>query len=173
MNALILGGMSPRHKEWVRQVAEALQPHFEEVRFLDYDHWNVAGAEMDVEHELARTAGLAKDYGEYVIVAKSIATVLTTLGIARGQLNPKRCVFLGFPYKAVLELPQLNELARALPVLPYTVFVHNEHDPLGEADTVKEFILKHRPETYEFKIVLDAATHNYTDFDQIAKLAAA
>ena len=173
MNALLLGGMSPRHKEWVRQVAEALRPHFEEVRFLDYDHWDVAGAEMDVERELARAAELAKDYGEYVVVAKSIGTVLTTLGIFRGQLKPARCVFLGFPYNTVLELPQVTELAKALPRLPYTVFVHNEHDPLGEADVVKQFILAHRPETYEFKIVLDDATHDYVDFGLIARLAVA
>lgn len=171
MNALILGGMSPRHKEWVRQVAEVLQPHFEEVRFLDYDHWDVNGGEMDVEHELARAAELAKDFGEYVVVAKSIATVLTTLGNARGLLAPKRCVFLGFPLKVVHELPQVNELAKALPSLPFTTFVHNEHDPLGEADTVKEFILKHRPQTYEFKIVLDDATHDYVDLDLITQLA--
>ena len=172
MNALVLGGMSPRHKEWVQQVAEALQPHFDEVRFLDYDHWDITGAEMDVEHELARAADLAKDYGEYVVVAKSIGTVLTTLGNARGLLAPKRCVFLGFPYNAALELPQLNELAKALPSLPFITFVHNEHDPLGEADTVKQFMLKHRPETYEFKIVLDDATHDYVDFALIARLAA-
>jgi acetyl esterase/lipase len=163
--------MSPRHKEWVRQVAEALNPHFEEVRFLDYDHWDVNGAEMDVEHELARAAELAKDYGEYMVVAKSIATVLTTLGNARGLLTPKHCVFLGFPLQVVHELPQELELASALKQLPPTTFVHNQNDPLGTAEAVQTFIAAHAPANYDFQTT-PGATHDYVDFGLIARLAA-
>ena len=39
MNALILGGMSPQHKQWVQEVADVLRPRFDEVRLLDYLHW--------------------------------------------------------------------------------------------------------------------------------------
>src|SRR5258706_12101649 len=96
MNALILGGESPRHYDWVRTVAEHLKPAFDKVVYLDYRHWS-AGGGSDIEYETAEVAKLTDDLGEYVIVAKSIGTVIATLGIASGTLKPARCVFLGLP----------------------------------------------------------------------------
>lgn len=172
MNALIFGGMSPRHKEWVRQVAAALESQFEAVKFLDYKHWDAPEADMDLEYETAQAAKLAEGLGDYVVVAKSIGSVLTALANARGTLSPKRCLFLGFPYNVATKLPQTAELEAALPRLPHTVFVHNEHDPLGEAETVQSYMQAHAPDAYEFQIIPGNATHDYVDFDQIVRLAA-
>jgi len=169
MNALILGGMSPRHKAWVRQVAEVLQPYFDEVRPLDYRHWDAADTEMDLEYEISQADVLAKNFDEYVVVAKSIGTVLASFANARGLLAPQRCVFMGFPLK-VAEA-QFPEVANALPQLPPTVFLHNERDPLGSAAAVKQYVDAHAPKAYEFQ-VLPGDTHDYTDFDLIVQLAA-
>src|SRR5258708_1357816 len=96
MNALILGGESPRHYEWVRTVAEHLKPSFEKVVYLDYRHWSTGGG-SDIEFETAEVAKLTDNLNEYAIVAKSIGTVIATLGVASETLKPTRCVFLGLP----------------------------------------------------------------------------
>ena len=172
MNALLLPGMSPRHREWIRQLAEAIKPHFGEVRFLDYAHWDTPGAEMDLEREIHQAAELAKDLGEYVVIAKSIGTVLTTLGTARGMLAPQACVFLGFPLNVVHDLLEAGELAEALKQLPPTAFVHNQNDPLGTADEVRAYLAKNAPAKYEI-IPTPGDTHDYVDFNQMIQLASA
>lgn len=167
MNALILGGMSPRHKEWVREVAAELEPHFETVRFLDYKHWDTPDAEMDLEYEIAQAAKLAEELGEYVVVAKSIGMVVATLANARGTLKPQYCVFMGLPLKVVTA--EIPEFGSALPKLPATHFLHNEHDPLGSADKVKAYIEAHEPKGYDL-LVSPSDTHDYVDFKLITDL---
>ncbi len=169
MNALVLPGMSVRHKEWARQVAEVLRPKFGEVRFLDYKHWDAPGTQMDLEYELAQAAKLAEGLDEYVVVGKSVGTILATLGTARGLFRPQRCVFLGFPHNGLAET--MPEVATALPHLPYTVFVHNEHDPVGDARTVQQYVQAHSPKAYDFQIIPGDKTHDYVDLAQIAQLA--
>ncbi len=68
--------MSQRHHEWVREVAAALRPEFEEVRLLDYKHWTEPETEMDLEYEVGQAAKLAEGLGGYIVVAKSIGTVV-------------------------------------------------------------------------------------------------
>lgn len=168
MNAVILGGMSPRHRVWVQQLAEALQPSFAEVRVLEYEHWDRENVEMDVEREITRASQLVEGLSDYVLVAKSIGTVVGTLAHARGLLYPRRCVFMGFPLKVVeTELP---ELAMPMLSLPPTIFLHNDHDPLGSAERVSEYIAAHAPRAYAFR-TLPGSTHDYVDFGLIAQLA--
>jgi len=170
MNALILGGMSPRHHGWVRDVASSLRPHFDTVRYLDYRHWQT-GETMDLEYEIAQSARIAEDLDEYVIVAKSIGTVAGTLASYRGLLLPKRCVFMGFPLSGVEgEIP---EVADALPTLPRTTFVHNEFDKVGTSLAVHAYIEAHSPAEFDFRVVPGNDTHDYIDFELITKLALA
>jgi predicted alpha/beta-hydrolase family hydrolase len=168
MNAVVLGGMSSRHREWVLQVAEALGPEYEIVRSLNYRHWEHPGSEMDIEYEIARLAELAQGLAEYVVVAKSIGTVVATIATMRGLLRPKRCLFMGFPLKVVMA--ELPEVASALPLLPLTTFLHNEHDPLGGAEAVLAYIVAHAPEAYTLQ-TLPGSTHDYVNFDLIKQLA--
>jgi predicted alpha/beta-hydrolase family hydrolase len=169
MNVLVLGGMSPRHHEWVRGVAEALKPHMEEVVFLDYRHWQT-GEEMDIEYEITQTVALAARLGEYIVVAKSIGTVITTLATSRGMLSSQRCLFMGFPLSVVEQY--LPEVAEALKDLPPTTFLHNEADPLGSSKAVQAYLGAHTPPHFDFK-VLPGSTHDYVDFNLITQLAIA
>jgi len=168
MNVLVLGGMSPRHKEWVRQVASVLKPHFNEVRLLDYRHWDQEGAEMNLEYEITQTTMLAQDLGDYVVVAKSIGTVVAILANSRDLISPARCVFMGFPLKVVLAT--IPEVADALPKLPVdTTFLHNDHDPLGAAEDISAYISEHMPQAPVF-MTMPGGTHDYIDFDLITRL---
>lgn len=167
MNVLIFGGMSPRHEQWVRDVADALSPHFKRVRYQDYQHWG-DGSEMDLEYEIEQAVQLAAGFGEYIVVAKSIGTVLTALANAREVINPERCVFMGLPLKAIEN--DIPAVAGALPKLPPTVFLHNEADPLGSSEAVRAYVEAHAPLRYDFQ-TLPGNTHDYIDFNLIAQRA--
>jgi hypothetical protein len=162
MNVLILGGESPRHKAWVRQVAEAVASQFGTVAYLDYKHWDT-GEPTDIEHEIQAAANIAKDLGEYIVIAKSIGTVITTLGNARGVLHPKRCVFLGLPLGAAR---RIDGVVPGMKLLPATVFIQNSHDPLGSADEVKSFISLYGNDS-ALCLATAGDTHDYADFTLI------
>lgn len=148
-------------------MAEALRPHFAEVRILDYRHWSDPDSEMDIEQEITRAAQLGTGSSDYIIVAKSVGTVVATLAIARNLLRPARCVFMGFPLKVVHELP---EMATALGQLPPTIFLHNENDPLGSAEAVALYIKSNPPKEYSLQ-TLPGDTHDYLDFELLSRLA--
>lgn len=168
MNVLILGGQSPRHKAWVRDVDAALKPYFDRLKFLDYRHWDDESLEPDLEYEVNCAAELAKDLGEYVVVAKSIGTVITSLAIARARLAPQKCLFLGFPLTVVER--SLPGVADGITDLPETIFVQNEDDPLGSSSAVKAYVEANPPLKYSFE-ALPGDTHDYVDFELIARLA--
>lgn len=171
MNVLLLGGQSPRHYDWVREFQTALQAHGHTVFIHDYTHWLSGGNDINLEVEIAAVAELAKDLQDYVIVAKSIGTVITTLGVARGLLIPKACVFLGFPLQ-VVQATYDTQVAEALAALPPTTCVHNEHDPLGSAVAMQAYISAYKPSEVRY-ITTPGDTHDYTDFERINELIVA
>jgi len=123
---------------------------------------------MDLEHEILESHKLAAGLDEYIVVAKSIGTVVATLAIKRGLLNPEYCVFMGFPLKLIVS--EVPDMESALPQLPPTHFLHNEHDPLGDADSVKNYLEAHAPQQYDL-LVSPGDTHDYIDFKLITDLA--
>ena len=167
MNALILGGQSPRHQVWVRQVAESLQPYFQVVTFLDYRHWQ-DDSEPDVAYEMEQASKLAATLGEYVIVAKSLGTVITTRAVEKQMLNPAQCVFLGFPLEVVNKTYQ--DIAAKLASLPATTVVQNTYDPTGSFELVEAYVKMHGNRRVNC-LETPGDTHNYIDFALIAKLA--
>lgn len=168
MNVLILGGQSSRHQQWVRDLAASLADQFETVKFIDYRHWQTNG-DLDIDHELQEISKATQDLTNYVIIAKSIGSVLSILAISQGVCKPEKCVFLGFPLAEVTEhLPVLGSNLRDL---PETIFVHNKHDPHGDASEIKAYLQANRVKNYQF-FEQDGNTHDYVDFDLIAKLAA-
>lgn len=168
MDALILGGNSPSHKAWIRRAAEVLEPQFTSVKYLDYRHWE-RGGNANVKYEMAQAAKLSGELESgYIVVAKSVGTVIATLAVSEGKLNPARCVLIGFPLPMLKELPAI---APALDDLPPSVFVQHTHDPLGPAADVREFVAQHG-NGQATVVETPGSTHNYIDFKLIAELAA-
>ncbi len=167
MQVIVLGGQSPRHYEWVREVREALEFAGLPVVLHDYAHWLNGGHEIDFEVELEAFALAASDIDDdYVIVAKSIGCVLTAVALARGLVVPKACLFLGLPLKAA---SQSKELHGGFAELRVTILAQNEKDPLGAFEDVKVFARPLVPPTTVFA-ALAGATHDYADFELIAAL---
>lgn len=168
MKALVLGGNSPHHKQWVRDVKQALEPYFEEVRLHDYRHWLTNSPNIDMDYEINQVAKLAADLGEYVVVAKSIGTAITILGNTQGIISPKATLLMGLPLRGYMS--GRLEVAEGLAKLPKTIFLQNSGDPLGSAKDVTSYIEAHPPAAWAIEIA-DNNTHDYIDFDTIAKLA--
>lgn len=166
MKVLILGGTSPWHYDWVREVGYALRASGYDVITHDYQHWSKGETQTDIEHEITTVGNIVKDFDDYIVVAKSIGTIITALGTARGILKPTRCIMLGVPYRGFVEyIPTFwDDLA----CLPRTVFIQNENDPFMTADELKQ-----RLDTTNLKerslISTPGDTHDYRDFALIAK----
>lgn len=167
MKVLVLGGQNPTHFDWVRELREIFEEAGMLVVLHDYAHWLRDEPNIDFAAELKAITALAADLGDYIIVAKSIGTILATVGIAQDQLQPKATVFLGFPLKS---FEHNEDVASALSHLPTTIFVQNEHDPLGSYDDLQTYLQPLVPPT-SIMIPLSGETHNYTDFTMITQLA--
>ena len=106
MDILLLGGQSPRHLEWSRALAEALESHGHHVARLVYANWLAGTRVIDIEAEVSAAAELAGPLDRPVVVAKSIGTVIATLAIGRRLIQPAGEVFLGLPLEAFENDPE-------------------------------------------------------------------
>lgn len=162
MDIIILGGNSPRHKQWVRDLREVLLPHADAVTIIDYLHWETGAAQADIETEIDRLASHAQRSDEYILVAKSIGTVIAALAQQRGVVRPEACVYLGVP----LETARYEGVR--FDILPKTTFIQNVHDPLGSSEQLKAYITAHPPQVWKL-LEEPYATHNYMDFQMIER----
>ena len=168
MNILILGGNSPRHQQWVRDMAAALAPHYDEVRALDYRHWQTGETLADIDHEITAAGELVHDWDDYVVVAKSVGTVIATLAHARGALHASRYLLLGIPYDGIAG--QTPEFDSALQTLTSLAVVQNQFDPYGSADMVRQRLDALGLASLELVEVPAVTTHDYTDTAQMREL---
>ena len=169
MKILLLGGQSPRHYDWVREVREVLEEAGNEVVLHDYAHWLRDEPTIDFMAELNAVSTIAQEIeGDYIIVAKSIGTVLTAVGTMRGLLAPKACLLLGFPLQSFKDD---EDVATAIGALPLSIFVQNTDDPLGSYDELTDYLRPLAPAT-TVTVPLPGKTHDYMDFMLIAELVA-
>lgn len=167
MNALLLPGNSSRHGEWVEELKDALSPQFQTVTTQHYRHWQKAEDWADIEYEMGVADEKARDLQPYVIVAKSIGTVIAARGVANGMLYPEKIVLLGVPVKGGA---QADEFARTLKHIPIpVVIVQNSADPLGSFIEVRG-AFEDISDGLSF-VELPGETHDYLDFEAIAKLS--
>lgn len=166
MKVLILGGNSPHHRDWIRQLGAHLEGAGHEVLLHDYHHWTTGESLADVDYELEQLAARMEGQGDYVVIAKSIGTVIAALGVGRGILTPSRCVLLGIPYDGIAgETPGFDDSLRQL---PRTVVIQNEHDPFGTADVVAAH-LETVQNTAVTLVRTPGDTHDYLDFPLIGQ----
>lgn len=167
MKVLILGGNSKRHYDWIRQLDSALDSYGHGVVLHDYIHWSNDRPAADIEQEIIAIQEAVDGIEDYVIVAKSIGTVIATLAIARGILAPYRVVFLGVPYQGIAG--EVAEFTPSLKRLPFTVFIQNQYDPYGNAEGLKDILKDNHPSEFKIVVVDGNTTHDYLDFELINK----
>lgn len=97
MNALLLPGNSPRHAVWIEELNAALSPHFGATKTQHYRHWSTGQELADITYEITVAQQQANDLDPYVIIAKSIGTVIAVKGTAGKALYPEKLILLGVP----------------------------------------------------------------------------
>ena len=165
MNILLLGGNSPQHKLWLHQLGAFLESAGHVVIRHEYHHWQTGEPNADIEAELRRLRPVASQLANYAVIAKSVGTVIATLGIARGLLQPTQCVFLGVPLAGIAgETP---DFLPSLAALPPTTIMQNDHDPYGSFDLLQQTL----PPLPQLTLQTSpGATHDYVDFAAIAAM---
>lgn len=166
MNILILGGNSKHHYDWVRELAKALKSGKRKVVFLDYKHWQTDGSIL-IDDEINSAAELGDELGEYIVVAKSVGTIITALGVADGKLKPAGCLLLGMPLTIIKEY--YPDFADKLTSLPRTVYLQNAEDPYGSAEMLEEYLEDKSPADYHM-VTVPGDTHDYVNYTSIGEI---
>ena len=166
MKILILGGNSPRHYDWIRELGGYLEVQGHEVILHDYQHWTTGASAANIDAELMQLADRMADQDDYAVISKSIGTVITALGVARGILRPSRCVLLGVPYNGIAGATR--DFDTSLKHLPQTVVIQNEHDPLGASDLVASRLEAVHNDAITL-VSTPGDTHDYRDFSLITR----
>ena len=166
MNAVLLPGNSARHREWVEALKVAVSPQFQIVKALAYLHWQTGEEKADVDYELAIAKSSVTELDPYMIIGKSIGTVIAVRGVAEGVLRPTKLILLGIPINGGAPKELFAQWLRHInaPV----VVVQNTHDPLGSFADVKA-AFRGCGEAISF-VELPGDTHDYLDFEAITKL---
>ncbi len=169
MNALFLGGNSPRHQTWIHEMANELSAPFETSIVHNYKHWATGDPGADIDYEKLEISAKMADLEPYIVFAKSIGSMIALKAIFEGHLKPKACVFLGLPLNAItdMNLPAVEWLSGVkVPIY----FLHNDNDPYGSAEQLRATV----PENIDQAniIVIPGDTHDYNDVAVMADLLA-
>ena len=162
---LVLGGNNPQHAEWIRELGAVLTHAGHSVVLHDYAHWKSGAALADIEAEIQSIAKKMHKKHGFVVVAKSIGTVIASLAIARGMLKPSSCLLLGVPYSGIAG--EIQDFLPSLQRLPKTTFIQNEFDPYGGAEGLDALLEVAHPLSYELEVVFDNYTHDYVDYSLV------
>lgn len=170
MNAIYLSGESIHNKDWIYDTQDKLAPLFDKTIVQNYDHWDAGTPEINLNSELEKLALNAQNIDDYIIIAKSIGTVLATEAIAKNLINPQKCIFLGVPINIIQK--QGYPFAENLKFVNCPVlFIQNSDDPVGKYRQLTEFINNLYMPRLQYKIVeLPGDTHNYIDYPKLLEL---
>ncbi len=166
MNALLLPGNSPHHKKWIEDLKDFLAPYFETVVTQHYQHWESGEAWANIEYEVASAKEKSQHLSPYIIIGKSIGTIITARAVADATLHPKKIILLGVPLKITDAFDQfIQDLKQTtIPV----IIAQNSADPFGSFANLKNAL--NDTGNNVSVIELPGETHDYNDFAAIAKL---
>ncbi|MGH7157513.1 MAG: hypothetical protein ACREGD_00330 [Candidatus Saccharimonadales bacterium] len=171
MDALVLGGNNPHNKEWVQQLKSALAPLFNTIATHDYAHWASGGSTIDFDHELRAAVAEARSLNDYVIIAKSVGTLLSLRGTASNSLRPSKAIFLGMPLNYIRQQAMEHESESWLKkTTAPMLFIQNAHDPVASASELERYLKIIVSPSLVNLVELPGNTHDYTDFPKLFEL---
>lgn len=161
----MLSGNSLSNRTWIKKVREVVADLFEEIKILDYDHWSSGRELIDFDLERKTLPDLVEEWGDYLVFAKSVGTLLTLAGTADGALQPKAALFCGFP-KTFSERVGFAGMDAAWSKVNYRIMIlQNEFDPAGNYEEVSNYVRGTGKDIEVVKIQGD--THDYKDYADI------
>lgn len=168
MYIIYLAGNSLNNKTWIEKVKSNFDL-FSTGDILYYDHWQSGEKWINLEKESDKLAELVKDKKDYFVFAKSIGSILGLKNIYEGNLNPKKMVICGLPYRAGKEeFKEADECLKTLKVP--TTFIQNEFDPVYGFEELSEVLANNSPTDYHIIKNAGNSTHDYEDFEQLVNI---
>lgn len=165
MNLILLGGNSAINKQWLKDLAAALKPHFPAVLIHHYRHWETGEELIDLDYELDILSKIVQSQDPYTVIAKSAGVLLTLKGVAEKILNPQKCVFVGIP----IPWAKANHFAVDSWLKNYsvlTLFIQQSHDPTMSYQDLQPYLEEANLTNYQI-VEMPGDDHVYGDLEQL------
>src|SRR5689334_9887199 len=139
MLTFILPGYSIKNKKWLEETAKNIKVEGL-IRAIHWDHWTDPEQDFNVEEKAKLVIGLSRQK-EINIVAKSIATLVSSYVIKEDPEQIMKVIFCGIPLTDFSEQDKetMKDNLKDFPVNKIIVF-QNDKDPHGSFAKVKEFL---------------------------------
>lgn len=134
-NLLILGGNSKKNISWIKNITKIFNKEYK-VNEIYYDHWN-NDSEINFDIELSKLEKLHNDIKDYSIIAKSIGSIISLMGIEKQIIKPKKIVIMGYPIGLIKRTnfniePLIESAIKETEIL----VIQQKHDPIGKYEEV-------------------------------------
>lgn len=141
-NLIILGGNSKNNISWVKRITKIFSNDYKTHGFY-YEHWN-NDKEINFDIELDKLKRIHNDINDYFIVAKSIGSIVTLMGIEKHIIKPKKIVIMGFPLELIKSTNfNIDSLIDSAIKETKILVIEQKHDPLGSYEEVYKSLPKH------------------------------
>lgn len=166
MDLLILPGNSPGNRMWTNSISDQFLHEFDDVRIIEYESWktNDYNKIIDLDVELEKIKKAVSTMESYYVFAKSVGTALCIKAVSEGIINPQKCVFVGMP----LDWLRKNNIPISKWAGDYcvpTMVIQQEHDPYGNAETVRNFL--QTIDNVKKYLVVKGDDHKYSDINTL------
>ncbi len=134
---IILGGNASNNITWLKKMKKIYEKDYDVITIY-YDHWN-SDKKIDFDLELKKIRKIVMDLNDYYVLAKSVGSVISLIGIERQIIKPKGIIILGFPLR-YLENNNINIDATIKMASAKTkvLVIQQKNDPVGSYREVVE-----------------------------------
>lgn len=171
MNLILLPGNSKENKSWIENVEKTLNDIFDTSYIQYYQHWADGSSMIDInfEEDILKSKLIEVPKTEYSVFAKSAGCLLTIKAINDNVLNPKYCIFTGFPshFARQLEIPFEEYLINASSKSAL-LFIQKSKDPASSFKELNDMVVKCNLTCQMEKIPGD--NHKYDDLQLLKKI---
>lgn len=169
MHLIILPGNSKKYNEqWLYNSKKHFKDLFESVTTHYYKHWKENTDSIDLNHEVKKLTEKTENLDNYIIYAKSAGTVTTIKALDQNKISPKKCIFVGCPFKWAAENdPQFKKRFNSIKVP--TLFIQQTNDPFFKYKSLEGFINKNPLENYQL-IEIVGGNHAYDNYGEIKQM---
>lgn len=138
-NILILGGNTSNNVTWIKNITNEFKKD-NKVNSIHYNHWNT-DQELDIDLELNKIKEILKNQQDYTIIAKSVGSIISLIGIKEKIIKPKNIIILGLPLRYVERknidlMPLINNALNNTNIY----IIQQKDDPIGKYEEVKQIV---------------------------------
>jgi predicted alpha/beta-hydrolase family hydrolase len=170
VNVIYLSGESIRNKTWIYELQTQLSPLFNKTVVLEYSHWSTDSTDINLETELEKLASITQNNKDYIIIAKSIGSVLATEAISKKLAHPIKCIFLGVPVN-VIEKYNYHFANYLESIQCPVLFIQNKNDPTGKCDQLVDLLNSANIPNLQYNVLeLPGDKHDYVDYQTLYQL---